>query len=384
VGTVAGVTGFDRDELREVSAAVLAVTAHLSVRDVLRTILTSARKLVGARYAALGIPDGNGGFGEFLADGLSDEEWEAIGPLPRTHGLLALLLCDPNPIRLANIRDHPHFGWWPAAHPQLTDFLGMPIMDGDEFVGEVFLANSCHPGGFTADDEELMRLLAAHAAIAIVNARLYERDRELSVVAERNRIARELHDAVTQKLFSLRLTVDAASALLERDPVRAAAELATVRKLAAEATEELRAIVVDQRPADLRGDGLDVALRKQADLLDRLHAPTIRYVTANFVPVLSEARQQAVYRIAQEAVHNALRHADATTIDLRVVTRDGTVVLEVCDDGAGFDPATTERSGRRLGLASMRERARAAGGRLDVTSEPGRGTTVRLAVPTGG
>src|SRR6202008_3397077 len=148
--------------------------------------------------------------GECLADGVTDEQWAAIGPLPRTHGLLAVLLCDPNPVRLANIRDHPNFGWWPAAHPELTDFLGMPIMDGDEFVGEIFLANSSQPGGFTAADEELMRLLAAHAAIAIVNARLYERARELSIVEERGRIARELHDAGTQKLCRLRLTADAA------------------------------------------------------------------------------------------------------------------------------------------------------------------------------
>ncbi|MGH3762885.1 GAF domain-containing sensor histidine kinase [Actinophytocola sp.] len=377
-------TGFDRDELREVSAAVLAVTAHLSVRDVLRTILTSARRLVGARYAALGIPDGDGGFGEFIADGITDEQWAAIGPLPRTHGLLAVLLRDPNPVRLADIRRHPNFGAWPAAHPELTDFLGMPIMDGDEFVGEVFLANSCNPGGFTAEDEELMRLLAAHAAIAIVNARLYERSRELSIVEERSRIARELHDAVTQKLFSLRLTADAASALIERDPARAAAELDTVRGLAAEATDELRAIVVDQRPADLRGDGLDIALRKQAELLDRVHEPTIRYTTCHCVPALTDARQQAVYRIAQEAMHNALRHAGAARIDVSMVSADGTVVVEVRDDGAGFDPASVQGTGRRLGLVSMRERARAAGGRFEVRSEPGRGTIVRLVVPTGG
>jgi GAF domain-containing protein len=171
VGTVDGVEV--RDELRAVSAAVLAVTAHLSVRDVLATILTSARTLVGARYAALGIPDADGGFAEFLADGVTDEERAAIGPLPRQHGILGAMLSGPDPVRLANIRDHPHFGWWPKAHPELTDFLGMPIADGDEIIGELFLANSCHPGGFTAADEELMRLLAAHAAIALVNARLY-------------------------------------------------------------------------------------------------------------------------------------------------------------------------------------------------------------------
>jgi signal transduction histidine kinase len=366
-----------RDELRDVSAAVLAVTAHLSVQDVLTTILSAARKLVGARYAALGVPDRNGGFAEFLADGVSDEQWAAIGPLPRQHGLLGAMLCDPNPVRLANIRDHPDFGWWPKSHPELTDFLGMPIVDGDEIIGELYLANSRH--GFTADDEELVHLLAAHAAIALVNARLYEHSRELSIVEERNRIAAELHDAVTQKLFSLRLTADAASALLERDPARAAEELATVRKLAAEASAELRAIVVGHRPADLAGDGLDNALRKQMELLDRVHEPAVRYSGADCVLALTEVRQEAVYRIAQEAMHNALRHAGASRIDVTLQPDNGNVVLEVTDDGVGFEPA--DRADRRLGLVSMRERARKAGGAFAVTSTPGGGTTVRLAVP---
>lgn len=376
--------GFDRDELRDVSAAVLAVTTHLSVRDVLQTILTSARKLVGARYAALGVPDGAGGFAEFLADGVSDEQWAAIGPVPRQHGLLGAMLRDPNPVRLADIRDHPRFESWPKAHPELTDFLGMPIVDGAEIVGELFLANSCHPGGFTAEDEELVRLLAAHAAIALVNARLYERSRELSIVEERNRIARELHDAVTQKLFSLRLTADAASALLDRDPARAAAELATVRKLAAEASAELRTIVDGQRPPDLAGDGLDIALRKHAELLDRVHEPAVRYAGCNCVPKLTEARQEAVYRIAQEAMHNALRHAGARRIDVTMSVRNGSVVLQVSDDGVGFDPASSRGAGRKLGVSSMRERAGASGGRLEVASRPGGGTTVRLEVLTGG
>jgi len=218
----------------------------------------------------------------------------------------------------------------------------------------------------------------------LVNARLYERGRELSIVEERNRIARELHDSVTQKLFSLRLTADAAAALLDRDPARAAAELANVRKLAAEATDELRAIVVDQRPADLRGDGLDIALRKQAELLDRVHEPAVRYVSCGCVPTLTQARQQAVYRIAQEATHNALRHSGATRIDMSMVSANESVVLEVRDDGTGFDPSSPDGSGRRLGLSSMRERARVAGGRFEVESSPGRGTTVRLVVPTGG
>jgi signal transduction histidine kinase len=373
----------DRGELRELSAAVLAVTARRSVREVLHTILTSARRLLDARYAALGVPDEHGSFAEFLADGITDEQWQAIGPVPRQHGLLGVMLRDPNPVRLTDIRRHPQFEWWPAAHPVLTDFLGMPITDGDEILGELFLANKNTPGGFTAEDEELLRLLAAHAAIAIVNARLYERSRELSIVAERNRIARELHDAVTQKLFSLRLTADAAAALVDRDPERAATELGTVRRLAAEVSDELRAVVVGLLPVDLSGDGLDAALRKQAELLDRVHEASVVFVGGG-VPKLTPARREALYRIAQEALHNALRHADPRRVEIDLSARDGQVVLQVRDDGVGFDPGRSEQAARKLGLSSMRERARAVAGRLTVRSTPGGGTTVRVEVATGG
>jgi signal transduction histidine kinase len=387
-GSVASVSGTerpdcaDRGELRDVSAAVLAVTAHLSVREVLDTILSAARRLLDARYAALGVPDRKGAFAEFLAVGLTDEQWRAIGPVPRRHGLLGDLLSDPSPVRLTDVRAHPHFSGWPAAHPAMTDFLGIPIVYGEEILGELFLADKRTPGGFTADDEELGQLLAGHAAIAIVNARLYERSRELSIVEERNRIARELHDAVTQKLFSLRLTAEAAAALVATDPARAAAELATVKRLAADASDELRAVVAGLLPVDLAGTGLDVALRKQIELLDRVHEAAIRF-TAEGTPLLRADREEAAYRIAQEALHNALRHASPKRIDVVLQCRGSSVQLSIVDDGAGFDLAAPAAAGHRLGLASMRERARAAGGRLDVESGPGTGTTVRVVLPTG-
>ncbi|WP_436501868.1 GAF domain-containing sensor histidine kinase [Actinokineospora sp. HUAS TT18] len=373
-------TGIQRNELREVSNAVLAVATHLSPRDVLQTILTSARRLVGARYAALGVPDSDGGFAEFLADGVSDEQWAAIGPVPRQHGLLGLLLSDPNPIRMRDIRDHPSFGWWPAEHPVLTDFLGMPITDGDEILGEIYVANKEVPGGFTEGDEELLALLANHAAIALVNARLFERSRELSIVEERNRIARELHDSVTQKLFSLRLITDALATLIDRDIAQARRQVDTVRNLAADASDELSAVVFGLRSPDLAGDGLDIALRKQIDLLDRVHEPAVRFRSRD-VPRLASAREEAVYRITQEALHNALRHSRASEITIDLVFISPKLVLTIEDNGVGFDPSPSVQTARRLGLSSMRERARAAGGRLNVTSEQPGGTTVRLEVP---
>ena len=378
-GTGAG----SRDELRAVSEAVLAVTSHLSVREVLQTIVTSARRLLGAEYAALGVPDSGGSFAEFVADGVSDEQWRAIGPVPRQHGLLGVMLRDPTPLRLDDIRKHPRFEWWPAAHPVLVDFLGMPITDSGEILGAIFLANKTVPGGFTAEDEDLVRLLAGHAAIALVHARLFERSQELSIVEERNRIAHELHDAICQKLFSLRLTAEAAATVFARDPDRASSELATVRRLAAEAADEVRAIVDGLRPVDLAGDGLDRALRKQVELLDRVHGATIRF-TGDAVPRLGPDREQALYRIAQEALHNALRHGSPSSVDVRLAARNGTVVLEIVDDGRGFDPDPREpRSWRsRAGLHARPGAGRrwaACGGIRD-----GGGTTVRVEVPAHG
>ena len=151
-----------------------------------------------------------------------------------------MLLREPEPIRVLDIRAHPRVRLVAAAPPgAASTSSACRSCPATRSSARIYLANKV--GGFTADDEELLRILAAHAAIALVNARLYERSRELSIVEERDRIARELHDSVAQKLFSLRLTADAAAALVERDPARAAAELATVRGLAAEATEELRA-----------------------------------------------------------------------------------------------------------------------------------------------
>ncbi|MGW4807878.1 GAF domain-containing sensor histidine kinase [Kitasatospora sp. NPDC004272] len=365
--------------IEAVSAAVLAMSRPLEVREVLRRITASARTLLGAEYAALGLPDDHGGFAQFVVDGVSDEQWRAIGPLPRQHGVLASMLHDREPTRLADVRTAPAFGGWPDAHPDMTDFLGMPIMDEDEIAGALFLANK--PGGFTEQDEELLRILVAHAALALGNARLYERSRELTLSGERARIAHDLHDAVSQKLFSLRLTARAAAKLVDRDPARARDNLAEVARLAAEAADELRAVVIELRPAALEEDGLVATLASQVQVLDRAHSAKVAFTAAG-VRALPAAQEAAVLRVAQEALHNALRHAGAGGVEVTLTGTAGRGVrLTVRDDGRGFDPESVRRAGRHLGLVSMRDRAAAVGGRLSLESAPGRGTLVEMEVP---
>jgi signal transduction histidine kinase len=371
------------DELYQVSQAVLSVTRQKSVRDVLQVIVRSARSLVGARYAALGVPDRGESFAEFVVDGISPAEQQAIGPLPRRHGMLAVLLNEGKPERLANIAQDPRFEGWPAAHPRMSHFMGVPVRDGDRVLGIIFAANKVSAAaagrGFTERDEEILSLFAAHAAIALTNARLYERSRELSVLQERSRLARELHDAVTQKLFSIRAHARAAAVLAGRDPIdpdRVQAEIEVVAALGAEAHAELRAVIDGLAPPDLEAAGLADSLRRYAVLAGRAHGIPVTFTAAE-LPPLDPRAEAAMYRVAQEALHNALRHSGAGRVRMRLARTPRRVSLEVSDDGHGFVP---EAPSGGVGLASMRERASAAGGALTIRSGPG-GTRVRMTVP---
>ena len=367
--------------LKAVSDAVLAVAAELSVEEVLQRLVESARELAHARYAALGVPDGEGGFSQFLTAGMSEELRASLGPLPRQHGMLGAMLEEREPYRSPDIHEHPRFrGWWPKGHPDMRSFLGVPIASRQGVIGAFYLTDKEGALDFTAEDQELIELLAAHAAIAITNARLYEQSRELSILAERNRLALDLHDAVSQKLFGLVLTAESALTLLDREPAAAREQLARLQSLAQEARDELRSLVLELRPPDLERDGLCGALRKHVEMLRRLQPVPIELdLDANIDR--DPGRDRELLRIAQEALHNALRHAHAQHLAVRLGREDGKLLLEVEDDGVGFDPAAGGLRSTHLGLTSMEERAERIGAQLAIRSGQGRGTTVRLEAP---
>ncbi len=366
------------------SEAVLEMTAEQrSLERVLKTMAHVARRLVNARYAAIGVPDEEGGFEQFVASGITDKQWDAIGDLPRQHGLLGAMLERPEPYRVPNVQDDPRFEGWPDAHPKMRSFLGVPVVSRGRVVGAFYLTDK--KGGrralFTDEDQRLIETLAAHAAVAIENARLYERSRELSVVEERNRLARELHDAVKQTLFSTNLTAEAASMLVDSDPAEAKRQLRFLQELTRSAMDELRSLIFELRPAELGADGLVSTLRKHVDVLRRVHSAEIDLAVGS-ERVLEPRLEREVFRIAQEALANALNHGAPARIEVSLQIPDGALRLCVADDGRGFDPASRDHR-RRLGLVSMRERAEAIGGRLEVGSRPGAGTTVSLEVPLG-
>ena len=363
----------------ELSDAVLAIAAERSLEPILQRMVATARELARARYAALGIPDGAGGFVRFITSGLTDEEIARIGPLPRTHGLLGAMLESPESVRTPDIKTHPRYRWWPAAHPDMGSFLGVPVVSKSRVIASFYLADREGAAEFSDEDQKAVELLAAHAAVAIENARSYDLARELSVIEERNRLARELHDSVTQRLFSLELGAETAATLLDRDLEAARAQLARVQEMAREAMAELRSVIFELRPATVRDEGLLTALRKHVDVLRRVEQRRIDFEAVT-VPPLPDAVEAETFRIAQEALSNALHHSGAALIAVRLAGRDGHLELEVSDDGRGFDPADPVLRASRLGLTSMEERAAALGGRLDIRSAPGEGTRVMLSV----
>jgi signal transduction histidine kinase len=353
--------------LAAVSEALLGIAGDLRTDAVLQRLVEAARGLAGARYAALGVPDEDGdGFSRWISAGLTDDEIDAIGPLPRTHGLLGAALHDPAPFTSPDVRSDDRFaGWWPSAHPDLEGFLAVPIVFRGDVVGAFYLANK--DGGFSPDDERLVSDLAAHAAVLIEHSRLYEASHELSVLEERNRLARELHDALTQSLFGLRLRLEAgdttgATGLLE------------------DIFAELRSLILQLRPPALELDGLVPSLAKHLDVVGRTHGIATRLDAASVGEIEPDA-EQALFRIAQEAITNVVRHADASSVTVSLTRVGSTIVLDVTDDGSGFDPERRAISSRRLGLVSMRERAADLGGEVSISSVEGSGTTVHAEVP---
>ena len=371
--------------LKAVSDAVLAVASRLSVDEVLQQLVDCARELAEARYAALGIPDGAGGFRRFLVSGMSDELVASMGPLPRTHGMLGAMLESDGAYLTDDIHADPRFrGWWPRAHPDMRSFLGVPIVAPEGVIGAFYLTEKETAPNFDARDRELIELLAAHAAIAITNARLYERSRELSILSERNRLSLELHDVVSQKLFSLNLAAEAAATLLDRGADEARPQLERVRDLAREALAELRSLIFGLRPAELERDGLEGVLRKEATMLQRVHGVKVRVDADGEPPAIEAACAGEVLRIVEEALHNAVSHAEAHTVTVHLHGSDHALQVEVSDDGIGFDPTDPELRSHHLGLTSMEERARELGGTLTLDARPGSGTVVRLEVPFNG
>jgi PAS domain S-box-containing protein len=229
------------------------------------------------------------------------------------------------------------------------------------------------------EEKVFLKAVADQTAVAVENARLFSEVRGKAALEERQRLSRELHDSVSQALYGIALGAKTAKTLLEQNPERASDPLDYVLSLAQAGLAEMRALIFELRPESLEKEGLVAALEKQAAALRARHELRVEAVLCEEPEASSEAKE-ALYRIAQEALHNAIKHARAKKVKITMECYSESISLEISDDGVGFE-AKGDFPGH-LGLRSMRERAERLGGTLKVEAALGKGTSIRARIPT--
>ncbi len=370
---------YKQGQLKILNAAGISLSQELATGAVLQRVVDLARGVAKARYAALGVFDERGEILEFLTSGMSDEERARIGNLPRGRGVLGLLQREARPVRLADLSKHPASVGFPRHHPPMKSFLGVPILSHGRSLGNLYLTEKEGAAEFGADDEEALLTLAAQAAIAIENARLYAQTQRIAVLEERQRIGMDLHDGVIQSLYGLGFLIEDAAERVEREPQAVRAELDRAVDRLNAAIADLRGYVLGLRPLAAAGKPLQEAL---AELATQAGSNALLEVSLDIAPeavaALDDRAAETALFIAADALANVTRHARARHATLSLARLGEQVLLEIADDGVGFDPPNAASG---YGLTNMSERARSVGGRLRVESAPGRGTRVRAELP---
>jgi signal transduction histidine kinase len=366
----------DPEKLRRLMGAVLMITANVDLTDLLRHLVEEARTLVGARYAALGVLNpARTGLEQFLTVGLSEAEEALIGDRPTGRGVLGLLITEPAPLRLSHLEEHPGRYGFPSNHPPMTSFLGVPVRVRDEVYGNLYLTDKQGETAFTEEDEALAEALALAAGLAIENNRLHDRVLVMSVLDDRDRIARDLHDRVIQRVYAVGMNLQGATRLPERDQVvervtRAVDDLDLT-------ITEIRSAIFELSEAALPGGLRQAVLQLTEELSGSLGVrPQVRFEGAvdNSVP---QHVGDHVLAVVREGLTNAGKHSRASRYEVTLGVTDR-VVLELLDDGVGIE---LPQSKPGLGLINLRDRAEKLGGTFEVHPREGGGTRLVWIVP---
>lgn len=367
----------DQTRLTELLDAVLLVASDLSLPAVLRRIVEAASRLVDAQYGALGVLGTDGRLVEFLTAGTGPEIADEIGHLPEGKGILGLLVVDPKPLRLRDLTQHPASFGFPRHHPIMRSFLGVPIRIRDEVFGNLYLCNKQSGDEFTAEDEALVEALASAAGMAVENARLSQRLEEAAIVSDRERIARDLHDKVIQRLFSTGMSLQATARRAMLPDVAARIDHA-VDDLD-ETIREIRSTVFALEPRSAGGRGVRIEiLGLAAEAADRLGFEPRVHFDGPIDHTVSAALAEHLLPTVREALSNVARHAKATQVDI-VVRAEADLTLRVIDNGVGIGGPQVVESGR--GLRNLASRAARLGGACAVASRPEGGTVLEWRVP---
>ncbi len=366
-------------QMRQLLDAVVSISADLELPSVLRKVAETATDLVDASHGALGVLDETRShLAEFITVGLEDDLETRIGERPKGNGILGLLIVDATPLRIDDLTQHPLAHGFPPEHPTMTSFLGVPIVVRDVVFGNLYLTDKRGSGSFTQTDEELVVALAAAAAITIENARLHGRIGRLRVIEDRERIARDLHDTVIQRLFATGLSLQRVAGSVDDEDLRVRLEDAvddldrTVR--------EIRSTIFDLQRRRIPGRSLRSEVTELvAESSDALgFRPIVRFDGAIDISVPDDLAAN-VLAVLREALANMARHANASVGEVALRIDGGRLDLTVCDDGVGLP---VERRAEGQGLRNLSDRAEEHGGTFTAAldGELG-GTCVSWSVP---
>ena len=366
----------DAEKLSRLMGAVLMITADVELGDLLTHLVEEARSLVSARYAALGVLNPTRtGLEQFITVGLGEAEEGVIGDRPTGRGVLGLLITEPQPLRLEHLEEHPGRYGFPIGHPPMTSFLGVPLRVRDDVYGNLYLTNKEGATSFSDEDEALAEALALAAGIAIENTRLHDTVRVMSVLDDRDRIARDLHDRVIQRIYAVGMSLQGAVRLPGREQVvervsRAIDELD-------DTITQIRSSIFELGDAALPGGLRQAVLHLSEELEGTLGCrPEVRFegVVDNAVP---QQVGDHVLAVVREGLTNAGKHSGASSYVVTLVVTDR-LVLEVQDNGSGIE-LPLARPG--LGLVNIRERAEKLNGSFEIHPAPGGGTRLVWSVP---
>jgi signal transduction histidine kinase len=356
----------------------VTVTASADLTELLIATVETARETTGARYAALGVIGEHSTLVEFIHAGLEPGMADKIGKLPVGKGVLGTLIHSAKTIRLDRLQDHPDSTGFPPNHPPMGTFLGVPVRVGERVFGNLYLTEK--PGGFTEEDEELVEALAVIAGSAVANARMQQRLRRLAVVDDRERIARDLHDAIIQDLFAVGLLLQGLALRIEDPRERSGLDDAMTRL--DDAITSLRRFIFDLRPPAWRERNLAAEITHLVRQLANPYQAVVDIDVSDELdhrdePIRGELIDDAC-QVVREGISNALRHSGGAPVSVKLEQGAGSLVIMISDTGKGFEPGTAREG---MGLRNLRSRAERAGGEATIRSQPGEGTTVRVVLP---
>jgi len=370
-----------QDRLIALHNASLELVKDVSLDRLLERIAAVACEQADARYAALGVLDENGKLVKFISVGMEEDAIKRMAHPPVGKGLIGELMNTETPLRVPVIQEHPRSVGFPAHHPKMVSFLGVPIRTSHHQLGQIYLTEKIGAPEFTADDEKIIQMLAAYAAAAIQNARLHENTHRLAVLEERERIGMDLHDGIIQAIYGVGLSLEGALHYIDGSPAEAKERIQHSIDGLNQAIRDLRAYILDLRPRQMGNDGLMSGLRRLATEFrtNSLAEVVLTGPDAELID-LSPSQALALFHICQETLANAAKHAKASKVEISLWSTEDRLLMEIHDNGRGFDMESMNLSIGH-GLANMQTRAQAAGGDVDISSMPGEGTTVLAWVP---